>query len=247
MDGGTTVTTPPSVSVAEHAIFLDVDGTLLDIADTPDAVAASAELRAVLNRLAPRLSGALALVSGRPIGDIDAIFAPLRLPIAGLHGLERRDAANHVHHARSDGDLNDIKASLQRFVEGHDGALLEDKRVSLALHYRQAPTAEADARALVQTLIADRDDLHMLAGKMVFEIKPVHVDKGVAIDRFMQEPPFEGRIPIFVGDDVTDEDGFRAVNARGGASIRVGPSSTTDARHVIASVNAVIEWLAGVK
>ena len=246
MDGGTNLTTPPSVSVAEHALFLDVDGTLLDIADTPDAVAASAELCAVLKRLEPRLSGALALVSGRPIADIDAIFTPLRLPVAGLHGLERRDAGAHVHHARSDGGLDDIKATLQTFVQDHDGALLEDKRVSLALHYRQAPGAEADARELAQSLIAERDDLHMLAGKMVFEIKPVHVDKGVAIDRFMEEPPFAGRIPIFVGDDVTDEDGFSAVNARDGVSIRVGPRTQTNARHRIVNVRSVIEWLANI-
>ncbi len=220
-----------------------MDGTLLDIAHHPDAVAPRASLPGILTRLEDRLGGALALVSGRAIDDLDTIFAPLRLPIAGLHGLQRRDAQGLLHHAETAGVVDDIRGPLRQFADCHEGVLLEDKGSALALHYRQAPAIETDARKMVLALIADRDDLHCLEGKMVFEIKSQAVDKGIAVACFLEEPPFAGRMPVFIGDDVTDEDGFRLVNARGGVSIRVGDPSESVAQYAITDVASVIAWL----
>ena len=224
-------------------MFLDVDGTLLELAHAPDAVAPSAVLLDVLPRLRTGLGGALALISGRTIDDLDRIFAPLTLPAAGQHGLERRDADGKLHHAEADHGIEDLRAPLRRFADDRDGVLLEDKGAALALHYRQAPEVEADARALVDRLTSDRDDLHCLAGKMVFEIKARAVDKGVAIACFLAERPFAGRMPVFIGDDVTDEDGFRFVNQTGGLSIRVGDMHGSAARYGLSDVDAVLAWL----
>jgi len=232
------------------ALFLDVDGTLLEIAGTPDAVAASGEIAALLARLRPLLGGALALISGRRIDDLDAIFAPLILPAAGLHGLERRDARGRRHGIVDAPALDALRAPLRDFAAAHPGAMLEDKGQTLALHYRQAPGCRDEAKALLDALLTGRQDLQMLEGKMVFEIRPRRTDKGDAIAAFLAEPPFAGRRPVFLGDDATDEDGFRLVNDRGGVSIRVDGEATvraqTAARYRLADVGAVAAWLARV-
>jgi trehalose 6-phosphate phosphatase len=225
------------------AMFLDVDGTLLEFAQRPDAVVPSTRLPDILVRLDVALGGALALISGRAVKDLDRIFDPLRLPSGGQHGLERRDAGGRLHKADLAHTLDDIRPQLRDFTDHHDGTLLEDKGSALALHYRLAPSAEAAAHALVDRLVSERDDLHFLAGKMVFEIKSHTVDKGVTIARFMAEPPFAGRLPVFLGDDVTDEDGFRFVNHAGGVSIRVGETAASAARHGLPDVDAALDWL----
>ncbi len=234
---------PAPVFEREIALFLDVDGTLLEFAHRPDAVVPGAGLPDILRRLEAALGGALALISGRAVGDLDRIFGPLRLPAGGQHGLERRDAAGKLHKADTAHALEDIRPPLQEFAGRHAGALLEDKGAALALHYRMAPGIEAAARALVESLTADRDELHYLAGKMVFEIKSRTVDKGVAIACFMAETPFKGRLPVFLGDDVTDEDGFRFVNQTGGMSVRVGESQSSEARYALPDVGSVLHWL----
>lgn len=234
---------PSPVFARDIALFLDVDGTLLELAEHPDAVAPHKSLPTVLQRLEKVLGGALALISGRTIDDLDRIFAPLRLPEAGQHGLERRDATGMLHRVDATDALDDLRAPLRDLVSNHSGLLLEDKGSALALHYRQAPALENTVRRHVAALTADHDELHYLAGKMVFEIKSRSVDKGVAIGCFMTEAPFADRLPVFLGDDVTDEDGFRFVNAREGCSIRVdGPHSST-ARFALADVTAVLDWL----
>jgi trehalose 6-phosphate phosphatase len=161
-------------------LFLDVDGTLLELAHRPDAVRLNVNLLQVLPKLHKRLGGALALVSGRMIADLDTLFMPLHLPAAGLHGMERRDASGLLHSAGSVHLLEDIRGPLRRFAETHDGILLEDKGAALALHFRQAPELEAEAHGFVRDLVAHREDLHYLAGKMVFEIKSHKIDKGNA-------------------------------------------------------------------
>ncbi len=237
----------PSTEFArEIALFLDVDGTLLEIADKPGAVEASAALLHILERLEIELGGALALVSGRTLEDLDSIFAPMRLPAAGMHGLERRDGSGAVHRAATAPTLDYIRDTLRDFASRHDGALFEDKGAAMALHYRLAPSIEDRARELVRTLTRDRDELHFLEGKMVFEIKSRHVDKGVAIDCFLAEAPFAGRLPVFLGDDVTDEDGFRFVNHHGGISIRVGNPGESAAPYRIQDVPSVVKWLEAV-
>jgi trehalose 6-phosphate phosphatase len=227
------------------ALFLDVDGTLLEIAHHPDAVSVPPPLVAALDHLARRFGGALALISGRSIENLDALFAPLRLPCAGVHGLERRDAAAVVHRDDATALLAPLRAPLADFVRAHAGLLLEDKGQSLALHFRKAPACASDAEALLRRLIsAGGSSLELKRGKMVLEVTPGNADKGTAIAAFLQEPPFAGRRPVFIGDDVTDEDGFAVVNAQDGLAIRVGHDhAPSAARHRLLDEAAVIAWL----
>jgi trehalose 6-phosphate phosphatase len=205
-------------------LFLDVDGTLLDIAPTPDAVVVDAALPALLQQVRDALGGALALVSGRSLEQLDALFAPYSWPAAGLHGLERRDERGQVHRAGDDGPvLDEARLALADVVARAPGALLEDKGRSLAIHYRAAPALEHVLRRELRAIAARLGaDFHVLEGRRVLELKPVAATKARAIEEFLAEAPFAGRLPIFIGDDVTDLDGFAAVEAAGGVSIAVG-------------------------
>lgn len=227
------------------ALFLDVDGTLLEIMSHPDEVRVPPPLKRLLGGAADALGGALALVSGRAIASLDALFAPLCLPAAGLHGLERRDALGRVHYPPGYAERIAVaRSGLIEFVQSHAGLLLEDKGAALALHYRNAPTLEPECRRRIKVARqAAGDDFEVQRGKCVFELKPSGHDKGTAISTFMDESPFRGRQPVFVGDDVTDEDGFRAVNQLGGLSIRVGPIDGSCAQLSVGSVTAVLDWL----
>lgn len=225
----------------DAALFLDVDGTLVGIAPTPEAVRVEAGLIATLDALHRRIP--VALISGRRLADVDALFAPLRLPAAGTHGNERRRADGSIErHAASD-LVEALRAPLEDFVAAHPGARLEDKEVSLALHWRLAPEAEPEALRLVEELVSGRPGLRLVRGKMVAEIAPSGHDKGAAIAAFLREPPFAGRRPVFVGDDVTDEDGFATVERLGGITILVG-DRPSGARWRLESVEGVHAWLA---
>jgi len=235
---------PGRVDAAHHAIFLDVDGTLVEIESHPDRVRADERMRDRLLRLSRRLEGALALVSGRTIGALDRIFAPLSLPAAGGHGAELRAADGLVVAATSLRLPDAVQAKLGQFAAVHEGLLLEPKPGGATLHYRRAPELENECRRLVQGLLAELgDDYRIIDGKMVLELMPLAASKGEAVQALMQRPPFAGRRPVFVGDDVTDEDGFRAVNALGGLSVRVGDLAGSDARYALADVAAVCRWL----
>ncbi len=229
----------------ELALFLDVDGTLLEIAATPDAVRVPAALRNTLELAAQREQGALALISGRTLTSLDELFAPTAFPAAGQHGLERRNFAGDVWRAPVNQEVLDVaRARLQELQAAHSGLLLEDKHSALALHYRHAPALAAmlyDEVSFLQQQLAPH--LQLKPGKCVLELLPSGYSKRTAIEAFMREPPFAGRIPVFVGDDVTDEDGFAAVNDLGGYSIRVGESNSTAARYIFSNVSAVIHWL----
>ena len=228
------------------AFFLDVDGTLLDIAEAPDRVHVPPRVVDVLARLAGSFGGAVALVSGRPIADLDRLLSPLRLPCAGLHGAERRDARGELRRHGMDGALDAARTALSSFCAAHPGTLLEDKGAALALHYRLAPAAESQARRAVGRALAGLGPAFALQeGKCVLEIKPAGSSKAHAIEEFMAEAPFAGRVPVFAGDDVTDEDGFRAVNRLGGLSVRVGGDGRTAATSALGSVDEVIGWLSG--
>lgn len=241
-DSPTTPELPPATE--GHALFLDVDGTLLSIAEHPDAVQVSAELLTLLDTLNQRLCGAVALVSGRTIADLDGLFSPLRLTCAGVHGLERRGADGTVHEVASAGHLDPLRAPLTDFVKAREGLLLEDKHQSLALHYRNAPQHEAEIKSLLADLMGTGTSaLELKRGKMVVEVKPAGANKGTAIEAFMEEAPFVGRIPVFIGDDVTDEDGFSSVNQMGGLSIRVGFDETSAATFTLPDEDAVMAWL----
>ena len=237
---------PPPGFAADWCFFLDVDGTLIEIAERPDAVLVEPSLIELLVDLKRAANGALALVSGRSLAELDRLFAPLRPCGAGQHGAERRDAAGTLHARPCRTQLlESIAARLQAFTGAHAGLLLEDKGCNLALHYRLAPQLEDQARAAMADALAALGDGYVLQpGKMVLEIRSTTYDKGTVIGEFMQEAPFRGRTPVFIGDDTTDEHGFAVVNALGGHSFKVGPGKT-EARWNIDSVAMVRTWLAG--
>jgi len=237
---------PPRLGIADVALFLDVDGTLVEIEREPGAVHVPEQLCRVLAQLQLASDGALALVSGRPIAQLDRLFSPLRLAAAGLHGLERRRLPATMVRAEVASSLLDrARHELATFAAGHPGVMLEDKGLTLALHYRGAPELQDAAAAMAQAVAAASDGaLTLLAGKMVFELKPPGCDKGQAIGAFMAEPPFAGRRPVFAGDDVTDEAGFRVVADLGGIAIRIGSDGhPTAASHGLADVPAMQRWL----
>lgn len=226
------------------ALFLDVDGTLLDIAHQPDAVTVSAELHDLLRDVYALNGGAVALISGRNLADLDRLFGPLLYPAAGQHGLERRDAAGHV--VCSVGAMERIhqaELALASQARLHPGIVVEHKGLSLALHYRNVPHMREWAGLTMNALLAGLGPAFQLVeGKMVFELKPGGRDKGTAIADFMAEPPFAGHLPVFIGDDVTDEDGFAVVNITGGHSIKVGVGDSL-ARWRLGDANSVRRWL----
>jgi trehalose 6-phosphate phosphatase len=231
--------------LADWAFFLDVDGTLVDIAPTPEDVRVEPALLETLAHLRRRTDGAVALVSGRRIDDIDRLFSPLRLPAAGIHGNERRRADGRLEEAAPPPALTRLRQAIERFLPDVPGVLFEDKGLAVSLHYRLAPQCEEAVRDFARRAIRDAGpDLKLLEGKMVVEFKPAQGDKGRAILRFLDEPPFAGRRPLFAGDDVTDEDGFAAVNRVGGLSIRIGPDRPSAARATLPSVAAFHAWLA---
>ena len=205
-------------------LFLDVDGTLLDIAPSPQSVYVDDRLRDLLLRVRVALGGAVALVSGRALATVDDLFALYTWPAAGLHGGERRDASGQMHVRAADtARLEPVRAALRRLVDETPGAVLEDKELALAVHYRSAPEFEWKLRRIVRQCAAQlAPEYHVFDGKCVVEIKPVAASKGHAIRAFLQEPPFIGRVPVFFGDDVTDVDGFACVEEAGGVSIAVG-------------------------
>ncbi len=241
-------TTPLPTPRADWALFLDFDGTLAHIAATPCGVSIDPRLRPTLAALDEALDGAVALVSGRALAQLDDLLTPLVLPAAGLHGLERRRADGTIARAQEPAaQIAVVRQRLRAFAARVPGVLLEDKGLSLALHYRDAPELQADClRAADEALAASGGGLHLLEGKMIYEIKSDGTNKGTAIEAFLAEPPFAGRTPAFFGDDVTDEDGFAAVNRRGGVTVRVGDGAKTMARWRIASVGALLTWLAKV-
>jgi trehalose 6-phosphate phosphatase len=227
----------------DWCLFLDVDGTLVELTDSPLETFADDELKAVLTQAAERLGGAVALVSGRSLQYLDALFAPLHLPAAGLHGVERRKASGAVHGASFvDAQLDGARIALAALAAACPGTSIEDKGRTLALHFRMAPHLESSLR---ESLIAIAKPLgsnyHIQEGNMVFEIKPRGFTKGSAIAAFLREPPFSGRTPVFVGDDLTDQDGFRVVESRGGISIAVGDRVVAQRR--FENPSAVRNWL----
>lgn len=229
---------------ADWAVFLDIDGTLLEHVERPDAVRADAALGSLLVALHEATRGALALISGRPVATLDALFAPLRLAVAGQHGIERRGADSRLHrHAFPLEPLRRAARQLGDFAARHAGLLLEDKGHSLALHFRLAPQLAGAAReAVAEVLAALGPDFEMQSGKLVLEIRPGGRNKGTAIEEFMAEAPFAGRLPVFIGDDTSDEYGFAIVNRIGGHAIKVGPGPSS-ARWRLADAAAVRKWL----
>jgi trehalose 6-phosphate phosphatase len=226
------------------ALFLDVDGTLLEIAETPGSVRVPPELKTLLSNASLQLQGALALVSGRPISDLDRLFAPLILPAAGVHGCERRNPDGTIVRPEVPSQvLAPVRQQLHAFAARHPGLLVEDKGFGVALHFRLAPELGDDVHSLMRDLCRQLGPQFALQfGKCVVEVRPTGFTKGTSIRAFMQLPPFAGRTPLFIGDDLTDEDGFVVVNELGGVSIKVGDAPTAAQRR-LSSVRAVWRWI----
>jgi trehalose 6-phosphate phosphatase len=211
------------------AFFLDVDGTLVDIAQRPDAVRVTPPLREVLHALSERNRGAVALVSGRSLEDLDRLFAPLAITAAGLHGVERRDARGTIHARDHRADLDGVRQYLSECADSD--LLVEDKGSALVVHFREQPALAEHARDVAERALAHGHGAwRVVEGKMSYEIRLSGVGKSDAIQAFLAEPPFASRVPAFFGDDVTDEDGFETVNRLGGWSVLVGPDRPTLAR-----------------
>lgn len=224
------------------ALFLDFDGTLAELAPSPEAVRTAPGLVESLAALSASLGGALAIVSGRPVADLDRFLAPLRLALAAEHGAVLRWADGRMHCAAPP-DLRDAVRAATELARAHPGVFLEHKSMSVALHYRGAPQfAQTCIDALAAT-VERRPDLELLRGKCVVEIRRAGVDKGRAIAALMASEPFRGRLPIFAGDDVTDEAGFAVVQQAGGVAIKVGDGASL-AQHACESPEALRGWLA---
>lgn len=232
-----------AISLSRFAFFFDLDGTLASIAPRPEQVALPVErLRAIEHLIMS--NPAVAIVSGRSLSDIDRILAPLRCMAAGLHGAEIRlgDEAEY-------GAVTPLPAIVRRRLEDALGPLadriIEDKGGAIALHYREYPHLAGRLEALARSVCDQCPELVVMPGKCVFEFKPRHIDKGKAIERFMSREPFRGRIPVFLGDDVTDEAGFEAVNRLHGISVKVGAGPSVAVQR-LSSVTEVHRWLSGI-
>jgi trehalose 6-phosphate phosphatase len=220
-------------NAGEVALFLDVDGTLLEIAQRPGSVQVSARLRGLIEMLAQRNDKAVAFVSGRTLADLDRLFAPLQLPAAGLHGLERRDVAGRIHRIDRDADLCNLRQHLSE--KTYDGLFYEDKGSAMVVHYRGRPDLQTLAGTVAAAALAHAlGDWQVVAGKMSYEIRPVGIDKSDAIHAFLSEAPFAGRRAAFFGDDVSDEEAFDYVNSHAGWSVHIGPGVDTRAKAVLA-------------
>lgn len=233
---------PPPDLLEGAALFLDFDGTLVELAQTPDSISVPGDLPDLLQALAARLGGRLAIVSGRSLGDLDRHVACPGIAMSGSHGLELRLADGSVRALRPNGELNAARERIRRFAEADTGLLVEEKPASIALHYRLAPALEDDVLRLMDGLAAETG-LVVQHGKMVAELRPAGADKGDAVETLMREPGFAGARPLFMGDDLTDEHAFAAAAALGGAGILVGDERETGARYRLESVGAVAAWL----
>lgn len=238
---------PPLPGTDERwALFVDIDGTLVELAAHPDVVRIDAYTRRLLERLQPLLDGALAVLSGRGLADVDRLLAPLVLPAGALHGLERRDASGA---RKLTAPLPEISETVGRACsEGARnmvGVWVEEKSgIGFALHYRTAPRQASAVQRLAQQVAAASSGAYMVQlGDCVAELRPAGGNKGTALRALLETPPFEGRRPVMLGDDLTDETAFAVVEQLGGHAIIIGARRPTRANHTLASPRAVLEWL----
>lgn len=236
----------PPHRLQRPALFLDMDGVLAPLAETPDAVLPDARRTAVLRALAQRLQGRVAIISGRTLAEIDRISESAAAAASGVHGLERRRADGSLDRAVADPAVRDVVTAFHQFARTRPGVIVEDKAVSAGLHYRQAQDEAGAVEAMAGRLAAETG-LTLQPGNLVVELKTPGTDKGTALTAFMTEAPFKGSIPVMLGDDLTDEDGFRAAAVLGGFGVLVGRPRETSARYGLADVDAVLAWLDSVE
>ena len=237
---------PPADLLDGASLFLDFDGTLVELAARPEAVAVDAALAGLLDRLADRLQGRVALVSGRSIEQLDGFLgaAGSALGIVGSHGAETRLAGGAIVRPARPASFDDAARLFAERFSKRQGVVIEAKSLGVGLHYRLNPGVEDEAHAVAEAFAAAHD-LHVQHGKMMVELRLPGHDKGSAISALLTRPPFAGHPPVFLGDDLTDEPGFVACSDRGGAGILIGGPRDTAARYRLADVGAVHHWLAG--
>lgn len=233
---------PPLIDMRRHALFLDLDGTLLEIEQRPDLVVSDQALRVLLRDLGEHLDGALAIVSGRTIDDVDAILAGVAPSVAGLHGQEHRIGNARLTSTNTKEMVAALATVRKLTAGGAIDVLVENKGPAIALHYRRTPEQGEFVRRVVDEIAAIHG-LKVLHGKMVAELVPVNASKARAVNALLCEPPFAGRTPITVGDDVTDEEAFDAALAFGGFAVHVGLPQHTHANYRLPDVMAVRSWL----
>jgi trehalose 6-phosphate phosphatase len=239
---GVVLAPPPIPRLAAASLFADLDGTLTPLVATPDAVGPDADRRRLLDGLTEALSGRLAVISGRSLVDLDRVLEGRVAAIAAVHGLVRRTAERVVLRPPEEGRVARAIEAFRAFAAGRPGLLVENKAVCATLHFRQAPELAQACRDLAARESAALG-LVVQEGDMVVEVFPPGKDKGTAVEAFMTEPPFAGTQPIFVGDDLTDENGFRAARALGGFGVVVGARRPTRADYALPNVAAAKAWL----
>jgi trehalose 6-phosphate phosphatase len=234
---------PVCFDLDQTAFFFDFDGTLADIVENPWEARLESQVREDLSKLSDAVAGALAIVSGRPVAALEEFLAPLQLPLAGVHGLERRSADGRITQGQIDSEaIAHATRLVEDFASANTGLVAERKRGSVALHYRNRPVLGSECLALAEEIAGADSRLKVLFGKMVVEIKTGNVTKADAIADFMSTTPFVGRRPVFAGDDTTDEDGFRAVARWDGVSIKIGEGPTA-ATSRLGSITEFRSWL----
>lgn len=235
---------PPSYLPPKASLFLDFDGTLVELIDRPDAVQVTERVRALVAALCTRLNGRLAIVTGREAAFVRQRLGLRGVGIAGSHGQEIHFADGTTHIEQPPAALADVADAIALAVQSHEGVLVERKPLGVALHYRMAPQLEGWSHALA-TEMAAAHGLHLQPGKMMVELRAPGGDKGSAVAQFLDTPPFAGTTPIMLGDDLTDEPGFAAVSAHNGWGVLVGPERQTAARYRLEGVQHVLAWLEG--
>jgi trehalose 6-phosphate phosphatase len=233
---------PPPGLLQGAALFLDFDGTLVELAETPEAIRVPPRLGQLLDRLRDRLEGRVAIVSGRSIADLTRYVPICDIAYSGSHGLELRLQSGAEIPVEAPRGLDEVRDRVRRFANEREGLLVEEKPAGVALHFRRAPKEAASVDDFMEEL-ARQQALVVQRGNMVVELRPAGADKGDAVRAFMREPGFAGARPVFLGDDLTDEHAFGAVAALGGAGILVGPERETAAKYRLHGVAAVAEWL----
>ena len=228
--------------LCKYAFFFDLDGVLSEIADTPQQAFISPDILELLGKLKTLINDAVAIISGRSLNEIERLISPLELHRSGLHGLQ----TSVVQTSQTDWShkLDSIREDLFKLPRQFEGVLLEDKQHCIAIHYRQAPEVKEVLLANMKSLITFLgNEFNLLQGKMVFEIKPANINKASAVESFLKLPEFKNKVPVYLGDDITDEDAFVFVNAKKGISIRVGERKNTVAKNYLRSVGDVQIWL----
>ena len=227
--------------IRQVALFLDVDGTLYEIKNSPSLIKPCFKLQKKLHTIRNRLGGALGLISGRSLDDLDRIFDNNKIPLAGNHGAQLRDALRTNEYQADNGNIKGIAQKIGELLNEQKNIEIENKGSNLTVHFRNSTIDRKEINKIIMELVKYEPKLTFLKGKEVIEVKPLGYNKGTAISYFMRTKPFIKRRPIFIGDDVSDEDGFETVNKKGGWSVRVGNYKRSKANFFLPNVKSVHE------